>query len=121
MVSVLTWLKVIDNSGAYTVRCIKVLNVKKRQGTIGDLILVSVRSVNPRKEKFKIGNVRFGIIVNAKNIFKRASGITLRFGQNSVILVNKRLAPYSKRLKGPVPFEVCLNYKFIATIARKIV
>lgn len=121
MVSVLTWLKVVDNSGAYTAKCIKLLNVKRRQASIGDLVIVSVRSVNPRKDKFKIGNVRFGVIVNAKNIFKRAPGITYRFGQNSVILVNKRLAPYSKRLKAPVPFEVCLNYKFIATIAKRIV
>jgi large subunit ribosomal protein L14 len=121
MVSVLTWLKVVDNSGAFTAKCIKVLKVRRRQGRIGDLIVVSIRSVNPRKEKFKIGNVRYGIVVNTKNIFKRAPGITYRFGQNSVILVNKRLAPYSKRLKAPIPFEVCLNYKFIATIAKKII
>ena len=121
MVSILTRLKVTDNSGAYTAKCIKILNVRRRKGNIGDLIVVSIRSVNPRKEKFKIGNVRFGIIVNCRNIFKRAPGITFRFGQNSIILVNKRQAPYSKRLKAPIPFEVCLKYKFIATIARRII
>lgn len=121
MVSTLTKLKVTDNSGAYTARCIKVLNIKKRIGTVGDLVVLSIRSVNPRKEKFKIGNVKFGIIVNSKSIFKRAPGINLRFGQNSVILVNRKLAPFSKRLKAPIPFEVCLKYKFIATIARRII
>lgn len=117
----LTKLKVTDNSGAYTARCIKVFNVIRRTGSVGDLVVLSIRSINPRKEKFKIGNVKFGIIVNSKRIFKRAPGITLRFGQNSVILVNRKLAPYSKRLKAPIPFEVCLKYKFIATIAKRII
>lgn len=121
MVSVLTMLKVADNSGAYTARCIKLLNVKRRQGEIGDLIVVSIRTTNPRKDKFKIGNVRLGLIVNTKKIFKRAPGVNYRFGHNAVILVNKRQAPYSKRLKAPIPFEVCLNFKFIATIAKRII
>lgn len=114
-------LKVADNSGAYTARCIKLLNVKTRQGQIGDLIVVSIRSINPRKEKFKVGNVRLGLIVNTKKIFKRAPGVNYRFGNNAVVLVNKRQAPYSKRLKAPIPFEICLNYKFIATIAKRII
>jgi large subunit ribosomal protein L14 len=48
MIQSRTVLKVIDNSGAKYVRCLKVLK-KKKVGYLGDLIVVSVLSL--RRER----------------------------------------------------------------------
>lgn len=58
MVHVLTKLNVSDNSGAFTVQCIKLYSLRKREGTIGDVILVSIKTVNPKKARFTRGMLR---------------------------------------------------------------
>lgn len=121
MVHVLTKLNVSDNSGAFTVQCIKLYNLKKREGKIGDIILVSIKTVNPKKARFTKGLMRWAVIVRTKNVFKRGLGIYLRFAENAVILLNRRKAPFSKRIKGYIPHEISENYKFIATIAKRLI
>ena len=45
-------INIIDNSGAKKVYCIKVLNgYKKRYGTVGDLLIVSIKSIRFKKKK----------------------------------------------------------------------
>ncbi len=122
MIMVGTRLNVADNSGAYEVSCVKVLaNLKRRSGIIGDLIIVSIKRINRKKLKFKKGMLRLGVIIRTKKIYKRSYGISLKFDENAVIMVNRKRAPFSKRFKGPIPFEVCLKYKYIATVAKSII
>lgn len=45
----------------------------------------------------------------------------MRFGENSVILINKRKAPQSKRLRGPFLKEICLRYNLLGTITRFVI
>jgi len=52
MVHVLTKLQVSDNSGAFTVQCIKIYGIIRREARIGDIILVSIKTVNPKKARF---------------------------------------------------------------------
>ena len=48
MIQVQTRLKVADNSGAREIMCIRVLGgSKKRYGSIGDVIVASVKSAIP--------------------------------------------------------------------------
>jgi hypothetical protein len=68
MVQNRTVLKVIDNSGAKYVRCLKVLN-KKKVGYLGDLIIVSVLSLRRgrgRKIRVKRKDLCLGLITSIK-------------------------------------------------------
>ena len=61
-------LKVIDNSGAKYIRCLKVLN-KKKLGYLGDLIIGSVLSLRRgrgRKIRVKRKDLCLGIISSVK-------------------------------------------------------
>jgi len=52
MVQQQTILKVSDNSGAKTVKCIKVLNgFKKKYAALGDIIIVSVQKLRNKLKK----------------------------------------------------------------------
>ena len=56
MIQQQTILKVADNSGAKTVRCIKVLGgFQKRYAKLGDIVVVSVQQLrNKSKKKSKV-------------------------------------------------------------------
>jgi large subunit ribosomal protein L14 len=62
-----TILKVIDNSGAKTVKCIKVLGgFKKKYAKLGDIIVVSIqqlRSKAKKTSKVKKGEVYKALIL----------------------------------------------------------
>jgi len=64
MIQKQTILKVIDNSGAKNVKCIKILGgSKKRFGYLGDIVVVSIQNL---KNKFKISSkVQKGDVVKA--------------------------------------------------------
>lgn len=65
MIQVSTILKVADKTGVTYVKCIKVLStVKSRIAHMGDVILVSVLYLNPKKFK----DVK---VFKKKKIFKR--------------------------------------------------
>ena len=71
MISVGTRLKSIDNSGAKSVECLKILGGKgHKDGFVGDIVIVSVKTVNPLK-KIKKGEVYRGVIVSVKKVTQR--------------------------------------------------
>ena len=52
MIQQQTILKVADNSGAKTVKCIKVLGgFKKRYAKLGDIVVVSVQQLRNKSKK----------------------------------------------------------------------
>ena len=54
MVFVGTVLKVIDNSGAKKVKCLKILGSSRRKyGFVGNPMIVSVQTINPLKKNKK--------------------------------------------------------------------
>ncbi len=64
-------LTVADNSGAKEVLCIKVLGgSKKRYATVGDKIVVSVKSALPSGEAKK-GTVSRAVVVRTKKEIRR--------------------------------------------------
>jgi large subunit ribosomal protein L14 len=102
-----TILKVIDNSGAKTVKCIKVLGgFKKRYAKLGDIIVVSVRQLrNKSKSTSKVlkGGVFRALVVRTKKRHKKRDGSLFLLEENSVVLVNKQGNPIGTRILGPVP------------------
>lgn len=103
-----TVLKVADNSGAKTVRCIKILGgFKKKTAKLGDTIIVSVqnlRNKSKKTSKVKKKDVCKALIIRTKSSYKKKdTGIFLRFNHNAVVLLNKQGNPMGTRVLGPVP------------------
>ena len=107
MIQPQTILKVSDNSGAKTVKCIKVLNgFKKKYAKLGDYIIVSVQQLRNKfkaTSKVKKGEVHKALIVRTKNGYTKKDGTRITFNENSVVLVNKQSTPISTRIVGPLP------------------
>jgi large subunit ribosomal protein L14 len=71
MVQNYTYLDVADNSGAKSVRCFHVLGgTRRRYGSLGDLIVVSVREAIP-KASVKKGDVMKAVIVRTRKGYRR--------------------------------------------------
>ena len=95
-------LEVADNSGAKKVMCIKVLGgSKKRYANIGELIKVSVKQAIPNS-KVKSGEVLNAVIVRTKKGIRRIDGSHVRFGSNSVVLLNQKNQPIVTRVFCPI-------------------
>lgn len=107
-----TVTKVCDKTGVILVQCIKVLGpIKKRIAYIGDVVIVSVKHINTKKfikmkyskkKKFFLGTLHRGLVVRTKEQYCRTLGIYLRFNENAIVIVNKRIVPISNRIFGPI-------------------
>lgn len=102
-----TILKVVDNSGAKTVKCIKVLGgFKKRYANLGDIIVISVQQLrNKSKSTSKVlkGGVFRALVVRTKKRFKKRDGSMFLLEENAVALINKQGSPIGTRILGPIP------------------
>lgn len=106
MININTVLTVIDNSGAKKVKCINVLGVTGRKyAKVGDIIVVSVKEVNPEKT-IKKGVVLKGIIVRLKKENVRQGGEYLKFDKNGVVLLKNDGLPFGSRVIGPIMLEL---------------
>ncbi|HPG06618.1 MAG TPA: 50S ribosomal protein L14 [Saprospiraceae bacterium] len=98
-------LKVADNSGAKEVLCIRVLGgSKRRYASIGDKIVVSVKSASPGG--IKKGTVSKAVVVRTKKEIRRKDGSYIRFDDNAVVLLNAADEPRGTRIFGPVAREL---------------
>jgi large subunit ribosomal protein L14 len=101
-----TNLVVADNSGAKKVRCIRVLGGSgRRYASVGDLIVVSVKSAIPNGQ-VKKGEVSRAVIVRTKKEIKRKDGSYIRFDENAAVLLNPQGEPRGTRIFGPVAREL---------------
>ncbi|KAF6138946.1 hypothetical protein GIB67_025675 [Kingdonia uniflora] len=101
-----TKLKVVDNSGAKIVKCIRANKGSSSKGArLGDTITASVKQAQPRG-KVKKGEVVYGVVVRAAMQRGRCDGSEIKFDDNAVVLVNKQGEPVGTRVFGPVPHEL---------------
>lgn len=109
MIQPQSMLQVADNSGAKQVMCIKVLGgSKRRYAGVGDEIVVSVKSANP-KGAVKKKDVKRAVVVRTVKEIRRKDGTYLRFDENAVVMVNKDGQPLGSRVFGPVARELRLK------------
>lgn len=108
-------LVVADNSGAKEVLCIRVLGgTRKRYASLGDIIVVSVKSVIPSSD-IKKGIVSKAVIVRTKKEVRRADGSYIRFDDNACVLLNNAGEIRGSRIFGPVARELrSTNMKIIS-------
>jgi len=106
MIQQQTRLNVADNTGAKQVMCIKVLGgSKRRYATIGDVIIVSVKSALPRGIVKKKAIER-AVIVRTKKEIKRDDNSYIRFDDNAVVIIDKDGIPKGTRIFGPIAREL---------------
>lgn len=106
MVQENTRLNVADNSGARRVQCIRILGgSKKRYGSIGDIIVVSVKNAIPNAQ-IKKGQVSRAVIVRTKKEIRREDGSYIRFDENAAVLLDNIGEPRGTRIFGPVAREL---------------
>ena len=99
-------LTVADNSGAKEALCIRVLGgTGRRYATVGDVIVVTVKSVIPSSD-VKKGAVSKAIVVRTKKEIRRADGSYIRFDDNACVLLNNAGEIRGSRIFGPVAREL---------------
>lgn len=108
-------LKVADNSGAKEVLCIRVLGgTRRRYASVGDTIVVSVKSVIPSGD-LKKGVVSKAIIVRTKKEIRRPDGSYIRFDDNACVLLDAAGQMRGSRIFGPVARELrAANMKIVS-------
>ena len=113
-------LTVADNSGAKEVLCIRVLGgSKKGYATVGDKIVVSVKSALPSGEAKK-GTVSKAVVVRTKKEIRRPDGSYIRFDDNAVVLLNNVNEVRGTRIFGPVARELRDKYMKIVSLAPEV-
>ena len=113
-------LSVADNSGAKEVLCIRVLGgTKKRYASIGDQVIVTVKSAIPSGE-VKKGTVTKAVIVRTKKEIRRTDGSYIRFDDNAVVLLNATNEMRGTRIFGPVARELRDKHMKIVSLAPEV-
>ena len=113
-------LAVADNSGAKTVLVIRVLGgTKKRYASIGDKVIVTVKSAIPSGE-VKKGTVSTAVVVRTKKEIRRKDGSYIRFDDNAVVLLNNADEMRGTRIFGPVARELRDEYMKIVSLAPEV-
>ncbi len=123
MIQFHTKLNIADNTGAKLVQVIKVLGgSRRRYAAIGDLVVVSVKSAEPRK-MVKKKEVLHALIVRQRNPFRRKDGSYIRFDENAAVIVEKeKKEPKGGRIFGPIPREIAdKGYTKIISLAPEVV
>ncbi len=111
-----TNLVVADNSGAKRVKCIRVLGgSNRRYASVGDLIVVSVKTALP-SGGVKKGEVSRAVIVRTKKEVRREDGSYIRFDENAAVLLTPQNEPRGTRIFGPVAREL-RDKKFMKIIS----
>ena len=113
-------LVVADNSGAKTCLCIRVLGgTSKRYATLGDIIVVAVKSVIPSSD-IKKGIVSKAVIVRTKKEIRRQDGSYIRFDDNACVLLNNTGEIRGSRIFGPVARELRNTNMKIISLAPEV-
>ncbi|MEC9291917.1 MAG: 50S ribosomal protein L14 [Pseudomonadota bacterium] len=121
MIQVESNLGVADNSGAKRVQCIKVLGgSKRRYASVGDVIVVAIKDALPRG-RVKKGDVAFAVVVRTSQSIKRKDGTSIRFDNNSAVIIDKKHEPVGTRIFGPVARELRRkNFNKIVSLAPEV-
>ena len=121
MIQPQTRLKVADNSGAKEIMCIRVLGGSfRRDGSIGDIIVASVKTATPGGT-VKKGEVVKAVIVRTRKQYRRPDGTYIRFDDNAAVIINEQKQPRGTRIFGPVARELReKDYMKIVSLAPEV-
>ena len=92
---------------------------KKRYASIGDKVIVTVKSAIPSGE-VKKGTVSKAVIVRTKKEVRRKDGSYIRFDDNAVVLLNNLDEMRGTRIFGPVARELRDSHMKIVSLAPEV-
>ncbi len=119
-------VQIADNSGAKIGRIFKIPGgSKKRYAEIGELVVLSVQTAEPRKA-VKKKDILTAVVVRQRKPFRRKDGSYIRFDENAVVILETggkdKKEPKAGRIFGPIPRELQdLGYKTIISRAPEVV
>jgi large subunit ribosomal protein L14 len=97
---------------------------KRRYAQIGDVVVVSIQTAEPRKS-VKKKDIFKAVVVRQNKTYRRANGSYVRFDDNAVVLIEKQgkeMGPKGNRVFGPVPRDLIeKGWQNIASIAPEVV
>lgn len=114
-------VNVADNTGAKKVGVFKVLGgSRRRYAELGDIVVVSVKSAEPRKT-VKKKDVLKAVVVRQRKPYRRKDGTYIRFDDNAVVILDG-IEPKGGRIFGPIPREIKeKGFNTIASLAEEVV
>lgn len=121
MIQVESRLKSADNSGAKSLKVIRVLGgFHKSTGSLGEIVVCSVREAMPHTD-IKKGQVVKAVIVRTHKEVGRKDGSYIRFDDNAAVLIDNNNLPLGTRVFGPVARELReKGYTKIASLAKEV-
>jgi large subunit ribosomal protein L14 len=106
MIQAESLLRVADNSGAKTIKCFKVLGgTRRRYASVGDVVVASVKSAEPRGAVKKGDKVK-AVIVRVSKEYRRRDNSYIRFDENAAVILQNEKDPKGSRIFGPVAREL---------------
>jgi large subunit ribosomal protein L14 len=116
-----TRLKVADNTGAKELMCIRVMGgSRRRYGSVGDVIVASIKSASPGGS-VKKGEVVKAVIVRTAKEVHRPDGSQIRFDDNAAVILDQNKNPKGTRIFGPVARELReLGFMKIVSLAPEV-
>ncbi|HAA85294.1 MAG TPA: 50S ribosomal protein L14 [Kosmotogaceae bacterium] len=116
-----TYVKVADNSGARVLKVIRVTGgYQKRSGTVGDIVVASVREATPHTD-FKKGDIVRAVVVRTRKGIRRNDGSHLKFDDNAAVIIDPQNQPRGTRVFGPIAREIReKGFAKIASLAQEV-
>lgn len=118
-----SWVKITDNAGGTVGEVFKILgSSKKRYATLGERVIISVKTASPRK-MVKKKDVLEAVVVRSRQAYRRKDGSYIRFDDNAVVVLEKgKLDPKAGRIFGPIPRELSeKGYQKIISLAQEVI
>lgn len=121
-----TIVKIADNSGGILGRIFKVPGgSKKRYARVGDEVILSIQTAQPRK-MVKKKEVHRAVVVRTVAPVRRTDGSYIRFDENAVVLIvgsgKEPKDPKANRVFGPIPRELVeKGYQKVASLAPEVI
>ena len=99
-------LRIADNTGAKEVLTIRVKGGShRRYGSVGDIIVATVKSASPTGS-VKKGDVVRAVIVRTRKALRRKDGSYICFDENAAVIIDDNKNPRGTRIFGPVAREL---------------
>lgn len=121
MIQQQTMLTVADNTGARKMMCIRVLGSSgRRYASLGDVIIGVVKDALPNMPVKKSDVVK-AVVIRTVDTIRRPDGMSIRFDDNAVVIINNEGNPRGTRVFGPVARELReKNYTKIVSLAPEV-
>lgn len=93
-------------------------------------VIISVKKLNlsrmaftksKKRRKYFKGSMSRGLVIRSKVNYSRTPGVFVRFDENTIVLVNKKVVPVSNRVYGPLIKELCMKWPSLGCITRYII